>query len=372
MMYNSVFMSANLRTQTGMEQHGYEKSRRPRHVELCAKLLLLLIGHRVLRKLNSTGNKWAHLPDIARWLKEDDSKIAMTLLLLTALALLIWIAHECEDKEYKRRSLILNTVVAACIYLRHMINNAVLRIPLYFSSSGIYEVQIFWGLMTLFLLSYGYRVALIVRRDKQRFANTMLLLIVNLWVNLSAMLHQPHNVILLPLQIIASSMTEAALREDYLTLDLGVFAHCWLGNVFYFYQGNSNSLASINIAAGYVGLRSYMPFITGAYLIVNTYSAPVLAYFLLVCHRQSSETHRMTDIVACTSKTYIAWRLLTTTVYMIIVAGQRHHLFVWSVFSPKLLYEATYSATMCCSVLIVSIVITLQTAIIPSYALYKD
>lgn len=83
MMYNSVFMSANLRTQTGMEQHGYEKSRRPRHVELCAKLLLLLIGHRVLRKLNSTGNKWAHLPDIARWLKEDDSKIAMTLLLLT-------------------------------------------------------------------------------------------------------------------------------------------------------------------------------------------------------------------------------------------------------------------------------------------------
>lgn len=52
------------------------------HVELCAKLLLLLIGHRILRKLNSTGDKWAHLPDIARWLKEDDSKVGTSFLLL--------------------------------------------------------------------------------------------------------------------------------------------------------------------------------------------------------------------------------------------------------------------------------------------------
>ncbi|XP_029176896.1 GPI ethanolamine phosphate transferase 2 [Nylanderia fulva] len=364
--------SANLRVQTEVDRHGYENSRRPRHVELCAKLLLLLIGHRVLRKLNSTGDKWAHLSDIARWLKEDDSKIGMTLLLLTALALLIWIAHECEDEEYRLRSLMLDTAVAACIYLRHMTNNAVLRIPLYFSSSGIYEVQTFWGIMMLFLLSFVYRVTSIIRRDKQRFAKTMLFFIINFWVMLSAMLHQPYNVILLPLQIIASSMIDAALKENDLTLELGVFVHCWLGNVFYFYQGNSNSLASINIAAGYVGLRSYMPFVTGAYLIVNTYSAPVLAYFLLVYRQQFSETHETIDIVGRTSRTYIAWRLLTMTVYMIIVAGQRHHLFVWSVFSPKLLYEATYSATMCCCVLVALIVITFQAAITPSCALYKD
>lgn len=49
---------------------------------LCIKLLLLLIGHRILRKLNSTGDKYAHLPDIAGWLKENDSKVGMTLLLL--------------------------------------------------------------------------------------------------------------------------------------------------------------------------------------------------------------------------------------------------------------------------------------------------
>lgn len=53
------------------------------------------------------------------------------------------------------------------------------------------------------------------------------------------------------------------------------------------FQGNSNSLASVDIAAGYIGLRSYVPVVTGVYLVINTYSAPVLAYFLLVHHRHS-------------------------------------------------------------------------------------
>lgn len=77
MVYNSGLMSVKVRTGVGPN---YGDTRR--HVELCAKLLLLLIGHRVLRKLNSTGDKWAHLPDIARWLKEDDSKVGTTFLLL--------------------------------------------------------------------------------------------------------------------------------------------------------------------------------------------------------------------------------------------------------------------------------------------------
>lgn len=161
---NNVIYNSNLtsvRVRTGADPSCGD-SRRPRHIELCAKLLLLLIGHRVLRKLNSTGDKWAHLPDIARWLKEDDSKIGMTLLLLTgmfkyqwagsriffvlctwqawiwykfsALALLIWIAHQYEDKKYKWQTSILTAAGTVCIYLRHMANGAVLKIPLYFSS----------------------------------------------------------------------------------------------------------------------------------------------------------------------------------------------------------------------------------------------
>ncbi|XP_011140868.1 GPI ethanolamine phosphate transferase 2 [Harpegnathos saltator] len=331
---------------------------------LCIKLLLLLIGHRILRKLNSTGDKYAHLPDIASWLKEDNSRVGMTLLLLTALIFLIWIAYDCENKEYKWQSLILNTVIAVCIYLRHVANDAVGKIPSYFSSSGIYEVQTFWGITALFLVSCAYRVRLMIKYNRKRFTSTMLFFMINTWVMISAMLHQPYNVILLPMQIVASSTIDTVLKENNL-LDLSVFVHYWLGNVFYFYQGNSNSLASIDVAAGYVGLRSYMPFITGAYLIVNTYSAPVLAYFLLIYYRQLNETH--SDTVVRTSKTYITWRLFTMTVYTIIITIQRHHLFIWSVFSPKLLYESMYSVIMCCSTLLVLVVIKLQLAMTPNY-----
>lgn len=49
-------------------------------------------------------------------------------------------------------------------------------------------------------------------------------------------------------------------------------------------QGNSNSLATIDVAAGYVGIQSYMPFVNGPLLLINTYSAPILAYFLLIYH----------------------------------------------------------------------------------------
>lgn len=316
--------------------------------------------HRILRKLNSTGDKYAHLPDIAGWLKNDDSKAGMTLLLLAGLLLLIWIAHKCEDKEYRLHSLIINTMIAICIYLRHMVNGAVIKTPLYFSSSGLYEVQAFWGIIVLYLASCGYRVGLTIRRNKERFASTVLFFMINTWVMISAMLHQPYNVILLPTQIIASSTINTVLRQNN-SLDFSVFAHYWLGNVFYFYQGNSNSLANIDVAAGYVGLRSYMPIVTGVYLIINTYSAPILAYSLLVYYRQLSET--LCDVAVQRSRMYIAWRLLTMTAYMIIVTVQRHHLFIWSVFSPKLLYEATYSAVMCCNVLLVLIVIALQSII---------
>jgi len=51
--------------------------------------------------------------------------------------------------------------------------------------------------------------------------------------------------------------------------------------LYYFLQGSSNSLASINIASGYVGQIGYDP-IVGTLLITNTYSVSVLAYLLLV------------------------------------------------------------------------------------------
>lgn len=101
--------------------------------------------------------------------------------------------------------------------------------------SGIYEVQMFWGITTLFVVHRSSQIRYIVRHNKRHFMSTILFFIINIWVIILAMLHQPYNVILLPTQIIMSSTIDTILKINNFP-KLNVFVHYWLGNVFYFYQ----------------------------------------------------------------------------------------------------------------------------------------
>lgn len=51
-------------------------------VDIGIKLLLVLLSHRFLRNLNSTGDKYAHLPDISDWLLDQNHKIGLSLFLI--------------------------------------------------------------------------------------------------------------------------------------------------------------------------------------------------------------------------------------------------------------------------------------------------
>ncbi|KOX71550.1 GPI ethanolamine phosphate transferase 2 [Melipona quadrifasciata] len=305
-----------------------------RNAQISIKLFLLLIGHRILRKLNSTGDKYAHLPDIAGFLIRQESRLGMTIVLIAGLALLMWIDFIHENKTHKKLSLVLNFIISICIYLRHMHNNRVAKIPFYPPTRGIFEVQIFWFLLVMNLVKYIYELICIRKRYSRFFPRVSLYFILQTWIMIAAMLHQPHNVILLPFQIIFSSVIYEIIKNNT-TQNIWVLLYIWIGNVFYFYQGNSNSLATVDVAAGYVGVQSYMPFINGSLLIINTYAAPLLSYFLLIYHAILQHPHNI----------------------------QRHHLFVWSVFSPKLLYEAVHSTVVCSAVFIMLILATVQKAI---------
>lgn len=165
-------------------------------------------------------------------------------------------------------------------------------------------MHFFWYLILVFLTTAILRLASTVQKGRKKFLSFLLMVVIQSWVMLSAMLHRPYNVVLLPIQLLFSIVIQAALKSYGKSATI-VHAHYWLGNVFYFYQvcwlyntdekilliyklsiillqGNSNNLSTIDVAAGYVGMESYNPYITGLFLIVNTYSAPVLAYFTLL------------------------------------------------------------------------------------------
>ena len=93
------------------------------------------------------------------------------------------------------------------------------------------------------------------------------------------------------------------------------------------FQGNSNGLASIDVGAAYVGISSFNPLIVGSLLAINTYSGPILWTILAFANEEKPSY-----------SPFLFFRGLEIALYLVVVTSLRHHLFVWTVFSPKLLY----------------------------------
>ena len=106
----------------------------------------------------------------------------------------------------------------------------------------------------------------------------------------------------------------------------------------FFFQGNSNSLASIDVGVAYTGLSSFNPVIVGSLLAVSTFTGPLLWSICLLerlLYSKAKERYCISQI-----SSLIFFRGLQITFYLTEVTLQRQHLFIWSVFSPKLLYLA--------------------------------
>ncbi|CAA91096.1 Pig-G, CP2 mannose-ethanolamine phosphotransferase GPI anchor biosynthesis protein Gpi7 [Schizosaccharomyces pombe] len=103
--------------------------------------------------------------------------------------------------------------------------------------------------------------------------------------------------------------------------------------VAFFSLGNSNSLATVDLSQAYTGLDSYNIFAVGILLFTS-----VFAGALWWCLHQPK---RMMDRSV---KTFWIMSSISLTFLCISCFIMRHHLFVWSVFSPKLLYNASWAS----------------------------
>lgn len=159
-----------------------------------------------------------------------------------------------------------------------------------------------------------------------------------------ALTHKPHNIFLLPLLLFSCGklkQTVSLLSHKYSTpenlLLMQCVIHFWLGKQFFFYQGNSNSLASIDLNAGYIGINHFNFVIVGALLTLNTFSGPILSFVAFI---YSSYCEHNEQIHAKRIRTVCVLLIaFPFTLYAIFVLLLRQHIFIWSVFSPKLIYE---------------------------------
>jgi ethanolamine phosphate transferase 2 subunit G len=141
-----------------------------------------------------------------------------------------------------------------------------------------------------------------------------------------------------------------------------IFLHVWAGKLFYFYQGNSNSLSTVDVNAGFVGqMQVHLP-IVFIFSTINTFNGQLMSLFLLVIHLNDDSQRLMDDsgvIKALLFKWLSLLTMIPTTVFLVVITVLRHHLFIWSVFSPKLLYDFFSSTLMLVVMLIVKLTIKL-------------
>ncbi|GBP13795.1 GPI ethanolamine phosphate transferase 2 [Eumeta japonica] len=126
----------------------------------------------------------------------------------------------------------------------------------------------------------------LIRSVSHLVLNDMMLIII--------LLMRPHNVIMVPSCYITCVLTSKCMdhslldrrpgrRTDILDVLSQSLVHFWIGYLFFFYQGNSNSLSSVDLGAGYVGLREYCPVRVSMRMGIHTYAGPALAGMTLFC-----------------------------------------------------------------------------------------
>ncbi|KAH8373021.1 hypothetical protein KR009_010522 [Drosophila setifemur] len=224
------------------------------------------------------------------------------------------------------------------------------------------SLVIFWCCLALVLV-LGYRAALPQTQGYGDLGPSTVLLQL-LQTNLSssllmaALLQKVQNIILLPVLLVALQQTyklcdvfatSARKFSVRLVHVYKIIMTVFLARMFYFYQGNSNSLATVDLTPGYIGQTSYNPAIVGFFVTLNTYSAEIHAFLYLIVHTLRSDLRSVGIMhlqppysIAADSliaPLYAALIMLPAAFYLCLMVGFRYHLFIYSVFSPKVLYD---------------------------------
>uniref|UniRef100_A0A8C5Z499 Phosphatidylinositol glycan anchor biosynthesis class G (EMM blood group) n=1 Tax=Marmota marmota marmota TaxID=9994 RepID=A0A8C5Z499_MARMA len=305
---------------------------------------LVLACCRLLRSLNQTGVQGAHRPDLGLWLTSSDHKVELSgLAALSLLVIFLLVQRGCS--LVSRAALALGLLGVFCY--RAAIGNVLFPWQPGDKgfSKGIIEAR-FVYVFVLGILFTGTKDLL----KSQVIAADFKIKTVGLWeiysglVLLAALLLRPHNLPVLAfsllIQTVMTKFIWKPLRHDAAEITV---MHYWFGQAFFYFQGNSNNIATIDISAGFVGLDTYMEIPATFLTVFGTYVGPVL-WASHLAHFLSSEASSR----ACFCYALICSVPVAT--YLILVTSLRYHLFIWSVFSPKLLYEGMHlliTAALC-------------------------
>ncbi|KAI3406388.2 LAS21 [Candida oxycetoniae] len=133
----------------------------------------------------------------------------------------------------------------------------------------------------------------------------------------------------------------------------------FLQNSTFFSMGNTNSLATVDLSNAYNGIESYNIFLVGLQTFTSNFAGPIfwsLSALQLIfepsivsCSKRKSKSVELIDYPKLTTTIILVKSLISLLFYSISAVGLivscinlRFHLFIWTVFSPKLLFFGSW------------------------------
>ncbi|CAB4033090.1 Hypothetical predicted protein [Paramuricea clavata] len=323
-------------------------------------MVILLLCARTLRSWNQTGIKWADQPDVEDWLVNPENKTVLSLLtIISFVGITLNIFYKIERNRCGLFEFIVFTAGEVGVYLYRAATGCV---NLLWSpgtpQAGIHFAQFVHLCVLVLVLKSLFRLYY-DRRKGYPMQGSPLEVLVTGYVLLITLLLRTHNIPLVALMLVQVHVhREVIWKRCDSNVEIILSAY-YIGWFTYFALGNSNSLATVDIGAGYIGLgQNYWPAFVGLFTSLATFSGPLfwLMQAVMFIQNKHNSSNRSTSVFGGSQvfTVLLMIKSFNLTVCTILSWLNCYHLFVWSVFSPKLLYEGVVSLVLGAFILTVS------------------
>ncbi|KAG0492571.1 hypothetical protein HPP92_005969 [Vanilla planifolia] len=345
------------------------------YYQLCSLLTVLICG-RILRGWHQGGVNWAHLPDISKWLEQAGSSCtkafgiaSLLLMMLLSLLALSLLTSRTRLVLIASISLIISSFLVLMhftekqiVNVSHVNHRSTLIAQMSFIIFGISAFGTFFILP--WILDFHYLGSPLMKSSSNSYscsiktASALLgiqdslyqigMIYASSWCLLQLLLQQPVNavpILLIFVQTI-SSLIYFSNNEWLHGKFVEIAALYHLGMAGHFGLGNSNSLATIDVAGAFMGTSSYSIISSGILMFIITFASSTLTYLSMVVsistkNMVSLSISNMTDLgyilkrmIAFPCLLPLALNSLVLMSFTLVLLLMRNHLFVW-VYSPQ-------------------------------------
>ena len=299
---------------------------------------LFVITSKLLNALKQTGINWTYLADASQWLeKEGNDWFYLSLYSYSLFAICIMNNAFLIRRASTHNKLLFIGSMLVILYFKLVIGEVTMTGELVQYSKGVWESYLVLCLALILVLSYT------------REFNLLLGLFTGLQVVFLMLAKPYYSLIMLATLTAYATVYPYILRRSERGYSLTLYA-IWVCYATHYACGNSNHFASVDLGAGFKGMDAhYEPRAS-----IQTYLSVFSMFFITLSFHFS---HLKPEAIWSQIQLLLALRLYTLLTYLLAMYTFRYHLFVWTVFSPKFLYEVCHSINL---VIVISFVSVLR------------